>query len=445
MHGKSSTFTFGRYTIDPLRESIVFPYTLVHGDESFVFEERLVVPGISPGATSELLERILDSLHLVLGISYWKTFCPTTIDTGSIALTKQQTEFWNTVYTKGLGEFFYTNAIDFRGLMQFPASNTAVPNPLKHSMKDTSLVPLGGGKDSIVSAEILKKAHKDFMLVSFEARDIHRRVAAIIDRPLIEVKREIDPKLYALNARKDVYNGHVPVSAMYAFVSLLVAALGGFRFIVVSNEESANFGNVRYLGEEVNHQWSKTLEFETLFQRYVRTFISPDITYFSLLRPMKEIKVVELFAQFEQYFNVFSSCNANFKRRGKQLTSRWCAACPKCAFLFLLLSAFIPKNRLLIIFGNNLYERPSLLPVFRELLGLGGVKPFECVGTPEECRFAFYKAAQSGQYDGDLVVETLRHELQSVWGEIPGLETGLFSFSSNHRVPEAFQFVLSNI
>lgn len=443
MRAKPSTFTFGTYTIDPLNESIGFPYVLVHGDEFFSFEERIIVPGLSTNVDSALLKRVLEALHLMLGISYWKTFCPIVIDTAGITLTKEQAAFWNTVYTKGLGEFYYTNNIDFRGLVQFPVSKKGASHPVAFTTQNKSLVGLGGGKDSIVSAEFLKKAHKNFTLVSIDVRDIHRRVAAIVDKPLMEVRREIDSKLYALNLRTDVYNGHIPVSAIYAFVDLLLAVLGGFRFIITSNEESANYGNVKYLGEEINHQWSKSLEFETLFGEYVSTYITPNITYFSLLRPMKEIKVVELFSKLEPYFPTFSSCNANFRRLDEAPRLRWCGACPKCAFVYLLLSAFVPKDRLLTIFGSNLYAHESLLPTFRELLGLTGLKPFECVGTAEECRFALYGASESGQYDADIVTQTLRGELRDLWNTLPVLGSRLFSLSQNHRIPGSFQSVLS--
>ncbi len=445
MHAKPSTFAFGTYSVDLSNKSIVFSYLLVHGDEPFSFEERIIVPGLSTSVDPALLKRVLDALHLMLGISYWKTFCPIAIDTGGIALTKEQAAFWNTVYTKGLGEFFYRNNVHFHGIVQFPVSKKDAPHPVIFTTKDKSLVGLGGGKDSIVSAELLKKAHKDFTLVSIDVRDIHRRVAAIIDMPLMEVRREIDLKLYALNLRHDVYNGHIPVSAIYAFVDLLLAVLGGFRFIIASNEESANYGNVKYLGEEINHQWSKTLEFETLFQRYVSSYITQDITYFSLLRPMKEIKVVQLFAKLEQYFSTFSSCNTNFRRLGEAPRLRWCGACPKCAFVFLLLSAFVPKDRLRTIFGKNLYAHPPILPTFRELLGLTGVKPFECVGTAEECRFALYKASESGQYNADVVMQTLHRELGDLWKTLPALRERLFSLSTDHLIPASFQSILATL
>ncbi len=444
MGTKTSTFTFGTHAIDSSNESIVFSYSLIHREETFSFEERLVIPGLSKNGNIALVQRVLESLHLILGISYWKMFCPPAIDTGGIALTKEQASFWNTVYTKGLGEFFYTNNIDFHDLVQFPVSKIDASGPIALSTQDKSLVQVGGGKDSIVSAELLKAAHKDFTLVTIDARDIHRRVALIVDKPLLEVGREIDSKLYALNLRQEVYNGHIPVSAINAFVSLLLAVLGGFRFIITSNEESANYPNVKYLGEEINHQWSKTLEFETLFQRYVSTYITPDVTYFSLLRPMGEIKIIELFVKLEQYFTTFSSCNNNFRRLGKVPSLRWCGTCPKCAFVFLLLSAFVPKDRLLTIFGINLYAHESLLPTFRELLGLTGAKPFECVGTAEECRFALYKASEAGQYNADIVMQTLKGELGDLWKTLPALKEKLFLFSADHRIPASFQSILPN-
>src|SRR5204862_4005846 len=107
------------------------------------------------------------------------------------------------------------------------------------------------------------------------------------------------------------YNGHVPFSTHMAFISLFTAMLYDYRYTIFANEESANYGSVTYLGREINHQWSKSLEFELLFQEYVKQFLTPDISYFSILRPFSEIAIAKRFVQYQQYFPVFSSCNTN--------------------------------------------------------------------------------------------------------------------------------------
>lgn len=392
-----------RFHYELEKDGVATPFT-----ETIVFDPAMYAGKQLPQAA---ITRILENLLLVLGISYWKAYCPRDIVIKPFTLTRAQAEFWNTVYTKGLGEFFYQNNIDYRGLVAFPFDEHAEsPSLANIQTNEASLVMLGGGKDSIVSAELLRKEGKPFSLVALSPSEIHKQVAAAIGAPLIPISRTLDPALFELNKQPGVYNGHIPISAVYAWVDVLAAALTGNRYVVASNEESANYGNVEYLGTEINHQWSKSFEFETLFQQYLRDFVTTDIHYYSLLRPMKEIQIVEEFSKYPKYFGVFTSCNTNFRILEKQ-DKRWCGTCPKCAFVFLLLSAYLPKEQLVDIFGKNLFADESLLPLYRELLGLVGIKPFECVGTPEESKEAFLLAAKKEDYKNDPVITTLAKEL----------------------------------
>lgn len=408
-------FTFAGFDHDIPTGVVRFQYELEKDSVVTEFTETISYdPAIVPTGQNfpaPAIQRILENLFLILGISYWKTYCLKEIVIKPFTLTRNQAEFWNTVYTKGLGEFFYENKIDYRGLISFPYDEHAEPVSLTNvQTAETSLVMLGGGKDSIVTAEMLRKGGKPFSLITLSPTQIHEDVARAIGAPLVRVTRAIDPKLFELNKQPSVYNGHIPISAVYAWVDVLAAALTGSRYVVASNEESANYGNVEYLGSEINHQWSKSFEFETMLQDYLRSHVTRDIHYYSLLRPMKEIQIVEEFVKYPQYFPVFTSCNMNFRILEKQ-EYRWCGVCPKCAFVYLLLSAYLPKEELVGIFGKNLYDNASLLPLYRELLGLVGIKPFECVGTPEESKQAFDRAKQNKDYMNDPVITALKKEV----------------------------------
>jgi len=162
---------------------------------------------------------------------------------------------------QGLGEFFYKNKIDFGGLVKFPFNENVVSTPTDFPRKNRSLLGLGGGKDSIVVAEILKSQNKDFDLIT-GVSGIQQEVSLAIGKKPLIVKRELDPNLFDINKESGVYNGHVPVSVYYAFILLLAAVLFDYKYILVGNEKSANYGNVEYLGEMINHQWSKSEEFE---------------------------------------------------------------------------------------------------------------------------------------------------------------------------------------
>ncbi|OHA17762.1 MAG: hypothetical protein A2664_04090 [Candidatus Taylorbacteria bacterium RIFCSPHIGHO2_01_FULL_46_22b] len=404
MHN-TDKFLFKGWEITGERDAVKFHYVLSHGKEEFVFAETLTLPKPLSVEDKTHANSILDFLLLALGVSYWKTFCPKIIETPIISLSEKQTVFWNTVYTKGLGEFFYKNKIDFRGLVEFPISSKLTP-PVQTTLPDSdrSLVLLGGGKDSFVSGELVRKSGKQFSFFSLGDFPLIKEAAKSTGVELITIGRQIDPKLLELNKRSDVYNGHVPVSTLYSATAMLVALLYGFDEVVLSAEDSADYGNVEYLGEMINHQWSKSEEAEKLLRTYFSEFVSSDITFHSLIRNFSELQVGALFSKYPQYFDVFSSCNKNFLLT-KRAERKWCGECPKCAFVFAILAPFIPKEKLVSIFGKNLFADEKLLPIYRELLGLEAFKPFECVGTPEETKLAFLLAHQKGEYEADIVMK----------------------------------------
>ena len=306
-------FKFGGYENNLETGELLFHYKLTTPEDNLEFTEKLILPGIElDNIPKELLNRVLDSLLLILGISYWKVYCPKSLDFSSVKLTSEQAVFWNKLYINGLGEFFYKNKIDFREFNLFSA-NTETAGSVEFQRKDRSLVGMGGGKDSIVSAELFKHIGKEFSTFTLTQSQIQEQIIGILGADNLSVERVIDPQLFELNKREDTYNGHIPISAIYHFVGILVAALYDFRYVVFSNEASANYGNVEYLGQEINHQWSKSFEFEQMLQGYVSKFITPDIIPFSLLRSMNEIKIAEVFSKYPKYFQVFSSCNTNFK------------------------------------------------------------------------------------------------------------------------------------
>ena len=181
----------------------------------------------------------------------------------------------------------------------------------------------------------------------------------------------------------------------------------------MSNEKSANIGNVEYLGKQINHQWSKSGEFETMFDTYVRQHIDPDLKYFSALREMTELEIAGEFMRHPQYFMCTTSCNRNWKIAGEKQEERWCGTCPKCAFVFALFAAYLKKDIVLEIFGKNIFENAETIPLYKQLLGMEGFKPFECVGTPEETKEAFAMIQKRGEFDETLVIEMFLNNLSS--------------------------------
>lgn len=448
------SFSFEHYDFSPDTGELHFAYQL-KGAETIPFTETITLPSNWEYAAYDeaLLNRALFATHLMLGISYYKSFCPKQIEIHSGSLNEEQSTFWNTVYTHGLGEFFYEHEIDFRGLIQFPTTGHRVPSeaalreapllkPIQRKTSGKSLLPLGGGKDSLTALALLAKQGKEFDLFTLRDNPIFQAAEQLTGHKRLILGRQIDPQLFSLN-KQGAYNGHIPISACISFLSLVVSILYGYESVVFSNEASANEGNTELFGMEINHQWSKSLAFEQLFGNYVQQYITPDFQLFSLLRPYSEYKIVELFAQHPEYFSIFSSCNRNFhinKTKRRSSESLWCGCCPKCAFTFGLLAAFLDKETLLQIFGKNLFADEDLIPLFEELLGLRDIKPFECVGTPQEMEVAFWKAHALKYYEDTPVMQLFtkkvlpQHDAQYFLEK----EKELLTPSTAHCIPDVF-------
>lgn len=361
------------------------------------FRPKILIEGIKKKEIerlgTETLENLIFNLGLIESLSYWKATCSPEIliETGS--LSKGQIRWWKNLIFKGMGQFFYENKINFRksNFIKIVPKFLRGPTPRKLNLVEKKiLVPVGGGKDSIVTIEYLKKMKKNLVLFCLNPQWPQKRIIKISGvEERVFVKREIDKKLLELN-QKGFLNGHTPFTAYLNFLSVLVAALKNCKFIAFSNEKSSNEGNVKYLGEIINHQYSKSEDFEKKFREYSKKYLIKNIECFSLLRPFYELEITALFSQFSQYFDSFLSCNVAFQTNTgrKKPIKRWCGKCPKCLFVFTSLYPFIGE-KVFKIFKKNLFEDKKLLPLMLQLIGKKKFKPFECVGTIKENYLAF--------------------------------------------------------
>lgn len=330
---------------------------------------------------SNNIDAIVFNIGMVELVSYWKCACPPTVKVLCGSLSDTQVAFWRKLYWHGLGEFFYTNGIaaTFDDYMQVNCQHSCGKPDAFHIIQNTDkyLVPIGGGKDSVVTLELLRRAGRTVRPLIMNPRGATVECAAKAGFPIGEVlviRRTIDPTLLDLNA-KGYLNGHTPFSAMLAFYTHLASVLSGIPNVALSNESSANESTV--LGTSVNHQYSKSLEFEDDFRAYV-----PSFNYFSFLRPLTELQIAMLFSRFTAYHDVFRSCNVGSKQ------DIWCGHCAKCLFAYIILSPFIEPARLNAIFGKSMLDDTTLEHEFLQLTGKAETKPFECVGTVSEVRQA---------------------------------------------------------
>lgn len=348
------------------------------------FNPTLKVPKKVNRYDKNLLNKMFFSLGLCEIPSYWKATCSPNIIIECGVLDDKQVSWVKKLILNGLGEFFYTNninpEINFVNITSKGESYPFVDN----NNYDGYLIAVGGGKDSIVSLEILKNEDNKhaFIInnrkVCFDCAEI----AGIKD--IINPERLFDKKIIELNNR-GFLNGHTPISSCIAFISYISAYLNGIKYIVLSNESSSNEASVK--GTNINHQYSKSFEFENDFRWYVNNYLTDKIEYFSLLRPLSELEIMKIFTKYPKYFKHFISCNNGGKRKNIGISDGWCLTCPKCLFIYIIMSYFVDEKTMIDVFGKNMLDDKEMLNYFLELLGKTENKPFECVGTVEEVSF----------------------------------------------------------
>lgn len=379
-----SVFTFERQSVSIENGTLKLKF-FFHLDEQFHFCPTLEIPARPFFNWNSVPESQLQTLAFHIGmvelVSYWKMACPKRVVVLPFALTDAQKQWWKKLYYNGLGEFFYLNGITCseQDFMSIESPSTQAFAKVELPLQEKVIIPVGGGKDSVVTLELLRNDLPCTPLIVNPRGATLGCVeaAGFADDAFMVVKRTLDPTMLEMN-KQGYLNGHTPFSALLAFVSILVGFGSGSRYIALSNESSANESTVP--GTKINHQYSKSIEFECDFRNYIAENINDKIQYFSFLRPLSELQIAYFFAQFTTYHPVFRSCNAGSK------TDSWCCKCPKCLFTWLILSPFLTREQLTAIFGHDMMADAELRPIFEELNGTSAVKPFECVGTVEEVR-----------------------------------------------------------
>lgn len=399
-----SEFLCERYTYDPATGTLSLHYAF---DAETRFEERIVFPPSRALSRTETaaLDRIFRLLLLASGVSYYKAFAPGVVRCEAFALDHATAAFFTDFYVKGLAEFAWRNSLDLTGL-RIVADTADSPTALNLELPRRTCVPVGGGKDSIVSIECLKQANEPLLLFSLGTAVPIEATIAKADLPFIRVVRRLDSRLFALNDA-GVLNGHVPITGILSLIVIACAIICGFDAIAMSNEHSASVGNVTANGIEVNHQYSKSFGFEQALQHHLAAHVARGIAYFSLLRPLTEVAIARRFARHPQYLPIFMSCNTAFRQAPERRSSNWCCDCPKCRFVFLALAPFVDKSRLIATFGRDMLDDAAQTDGFAELCGLQSHKPFECVGEIEECATTLAQLASMAEWRDAAVVRAL--------------------------------------
>jgi UDP-N-acetyl-alpha-D-muramoyl-L-alanyl-L-glutamate epimerase len=421
---KYQQFIFKNYSFSKSDKTLTLTYAY---DDKLEFTERFKFDfDFSQSVNEGLLDAACQTLFFIAGVSYYKMYLAPEIAVKKGQLDQFSADFFSKTYQRGLGEFFYVNKLSPTTEIVFPVNSNAIPAPSGLPLQG-KLIALGGGKDSLVSVELLRQLPG----VATWSLGHKNQLTPLVNKIGLQhlwIERQLDTSIGEHN-QHGAYNGHIPISAIFAAVGTVAAVLSGKQDVVLSNESSASDPNLQYQGVSINHQYSKSLEFEEDYQSYLTHRLGANVRYYSLLRPLTELNIAQIFSKhFTKYKDVFSSCNRAFTQ--KSTTLFWCGECAKCAFAYLVLSPFIAENELVRLWGKNLLLDPLLEPTYRQLLGIEGDKPLDCVGEIKESRAAM------------LLAQERYPQLKKYLFDIPP-DYDWQKLSRHSMPPEAYQLLIS--
>ena len=435
------TFRFVRCDFDAQTGVASLAYAFDDGDELIEIVQFPGAPFVLSQQQKTASEQALKLLHLIAGVSYYKAAVPPEIRIESGDIDYEIAAFLQMVYENGLGEFAYRNGLNLRGKIKFPHGIESLPSAGIANLKQHALVAIGGGKDSLVSIEALRAAGINQTITWIGSSPLIKACAERTGLPLLNIERKLPAALFEMN-KQGALNGHIPVTAVNSAILVMAAILNQSNQVVFSNERSASYGSIIPGTGEVNHQWSKGWAFEQAFAAQVKKTIAADLNYYSLLRPFSELAVARAFANIDRYDAHFSSCNRNFHILGDKPAQRWCGVCPKCHFVFLALAPFMPKPRLLNIFGRNLLDETEQTSGFDALMEYQDHKPFECVGEGKESRAAMNLLAASASWREDAIVARFVREIKPMLNAEELAIAPLMQADEQHGIPPTIWSVL---
>ncbi|MDE5772297.1 MAG: hypothetical protein K2I06_11850 [Ruminococcus sp.] len=438
---KSYKITENEKAVDVNYEFSIPEFADFHPAWSFPKPKNISVSGDST------FERLVFSLGMAEAVSYWKAVCPPEMRVECGELSAEQIQWWKKLYFNGLGEFFYVNNInaDYDDFVNInPTGKFCSENTSELPELYGCLVAVGGGKDSALTLETLTNAGIECKCYSINSRNSITatvETAGLSSEILITARRKFDRSLVTLNSQ-GCLNGHTPFSSVVAFSAEITAYLNRLKYIVLSNESSANESTV--FGKSVNHQYSKSFEFEQDFHLYEEKYLCTGIYYFSFLRPLSEFQIAKMFASHKKYLPVFRSCNLG----GKVSPDIWCGECPKCLFVCLILSPFLTDDELTEVFGKDLLNDTSMTEYFNELIGQSVHKPFECVGSIDEVNLAVSLAIRRREQHGESLPFLLDGYKKNGFYQPENLDEKNTAyckyFNDENLLPDSFREILLN-
>jgi hypothetical protein len=392
--------------LEVLEDTLIATYEL----DGRTFTESVTFEGVGP-LTTPAATSVAHLWFLLAGLSYYKAGAARRVDVGSTPLGDAGRALLVGALREGLAEFAYRNQLDLRDVVvNGGADVTRVAVDLDPARV---LVPFGGGIDSVVVSATLPAGLDQTLFIVSPASGRFaplEATAAVSGHRIVRATRRLDEQIVA--GDPTFLRGHVPVTAMVTLLAALAAVASGRGGVVMSNEHSASAPNLRWGDLEVNHQWSKSLGAERLVADAIAERLGDELVVASLLRDRSEVWVADVFARLPEYHHVFRSCNRAFSQVVDQRLDTWCGECDKCLFINLMLAPYLPRERLREIFHHEPLSDPRRGEQLRVLVGAGAeVKPFECVGDPDESAVALTRVVDLDEWRDVTALAALASEV----------------------------------
>jgi len=414
--GAYAEFVVEDHHFDETTRTLRLNYGLIGPDAALSFTEEitfLTAPADHSRWDPAGFSRAVTQLHRAAGVSYYKVAAPPMITIrGSV--DPDDLVALGHLYDEGLREFAVTNGLPVPRNVEWRASGgvgAEAPAP-PGEVTNQLLVPIGGGKDSMVLIEAARPLAPTLFAVN--PRPVMTTLADLAGRPMIEVRRRLDPQLGELNT-SGALNGHVPITAIVSLIAVAGSFLYGYDTIAMAVERSASEETVMVGGVSVNHQYSKSQEFEAVLASWVSRAIDPSLTIASGLRPYSELAIARAFASMTRYHSTFCSCNSVF-RLGNDRTLSWCGNCPKCRFVALMLAPWMTPEDLTAMFRRDLFDDGRQVAGFAALMS-DDDKPFECVGERRESAVAMSMLGDRPEWRDRVVVSSLVEMARNLVGD----------------------------
>ena len=363
---------------------------------------------------------LMNLMAAVMGVSYYKAAASDAI-TIDVPLGPHAQAVVKAVYTEGLGEFYFRNALHYPPQIDWHFSN-ATPE-LKQSVptKAHAIMAFGGGKDSHAAMALMDAADMTYIPASVILDErVGERLQSMLTQKLIFIRRVIAPELIALARAKKGYNGHIPITAINALILMVEALRTGSDAVIFANERGASKPTIIHDGHPINHQYSKSIAFEKLMQSALHECVGASPKWFSMLRPFSELWIARTAAtRAKAAHHMFTSCNRNFIFAGQKVLrdgERWCGTCPKCVFTATLFAPYCDAPQMDEIFEKDVLGNPDNIQMARDLSGIGIMKPWECVGDVEDSAAALAMLAAHPIWQNKAVIAALAPELDTHYG-----------------------------